>query len=68
VFSTVLKKEDTYQQELTEFKDDKRDGKGFYRWQTGDEYNGCWKNGERDGYGELKWKNGDLYKGNWSMN
>ena len=32
-----------------EFKDNKPDGFGFYKWANGDNYEGMWTAGERNG-------------------
>ena len=38
---------------------------GFYKWSSGAEYVGEWKNAKRHGYGTYIWANGDKYVGEW---
>jgi len=56
----------TYQGELV---DDKREGKGNFRYEDnhnyGDIYKGEWKNNKRDGKGLFKTADGDRYEGEW---
>ena len=53
-----------------EWKDDKREGKGLYRWKAadrfhGDVYYGDWKNDNIEGIGTYKFNDGSLYEGEW---
>lgn len=41
------------------------EGRGTFRFENGDEYDGLWLNGQPDGQGKYTWKNGDFYRGNW---
>ena len=38
---------------------------GFYKWSSGDEYVGEWKNAKRHGHGTYIWANGNKYVGEW---
>ena len=42
-----------------------RHGKGLFKFDVGDEYNGDWQNNIRCGQGEHKFKNGSIYEGGW---
>jgi len=42
------------------------EGNGILRVDTGDVYEGEWKNGKRSGQGVYTWYDGDLYTGPWS--
>jgi len=41
-----------------EYKNDKKDGKGYFVWPTGNFYKGDYKDDEREGQGEMKWTDG----------
>ena len=42
------------------------EGRGTFRYENGDEYDGLWLGGLPHGQGKYSWKNGDFYRGNWS--
>ena len=44
------------------------DGYGIKRYNTGDVYDGQWKENQRSGRGTYTWKNGDKYVGEWADN
>ena len=48
-----------------DFINNKRTGKGVYRWANGDVYEGDSLDGERTGKGVYRWANGDVYEGDW---
>lgn len=41
------------------------EGRGVFRFENGDTYDGLWLGGQPDGQGKYTWKNGDFYRGNW---
>lgn len=41
---------------------------GFYKWPSGDKYDGFFVNGERSGYGTYIWADGAQYTGNFKDN
>lgn len=41
----------------------KRHGKGIYRWNNGETYNGDWKNDRMNGYGVFTKVDGSVYEG-----
>ena len=45
------------------WKNNKRDGKGVYKWSNGDVYDGDWKDNRPNGQGTLKTVAGMQYKG-----
>ncbi|CAD8174233.1 unnamed protein product [Paramecium octaurelia] len=57
--------EDEYQGEIL---NDKRHGKGTYKFASGNRYEGEWKNHQKHGKGKLYYKNGELYIGDWVEN
>ena len=44
---------------------DKKHGYGVFKWASGNEYRGYYKDDERDGQGEMKWTDGSSYTGEW---
>lgn len=46
----------------------KRQGKGEYRWQNGEIYIGDYVNGKREGYGIYYFASGEEYRGEWKNN
>ena len=40
-------------------------GKGCFKWATGGEFVGEYKNDLKIGYGEMTWGDGSVYKGTW---
>ena len=40
---------------------DKKDGRGVLRMETGDVYNGDWRNGKKHGLGRYTFANEDYY-------
>lgn len=48
-----------------EFKDDKMNGKGIYRWNDAGMYYGEWKDGHQHGKGTQSWADGSVYDGEW---
>ena len=46
-------------------KGDCNNGYGTYRWESGDEYVGKWKDGKRHGQGTFTSANGKILKGEW---
>ena len=38
-------------------------GKGKFKWNDGNEYEGEYVNGIREGIGEFKWSNGNIFRG-----
>lgn len=68
-----LKDPDTYLLEFRpqygywgDWKDDKKDGYGIFKWENGKEYVGEWKNDKEHGKGTYKWKDGKQYSGEWN--
>ncbi|CAK64142.1 unnamed protein product (macronuclear) [Paramecium tetraurelia] len=57
--------DDEYQGEVM---NDKRHGKGTYKFASGNRYEGQWKNHQKHGKGKLYYKNGELYIGDWVEN
>lgn len=47
------------------FKNDKKEGKGEFRWPNGEFYSGEWKEGKRHGVGMWTSPKGDSYMGEW---
>jgi len=45
-------------------KKGQRHGQGIYYWNSGEKYEGTWKNDEFEGYGEMTYSN-STYKGYW---
>jgi len=67
-----LKNPDTYLMQFRyemdytgEWKDDKKHGKGTYRWDNGMVYEGDWAENVRTGHGKFTWPNGQVYEGGW---
>ncbi|MGB0368703.1 MAG: hypothetical protein ACPGD8_04815, partial [Flavobacteriales bacterium] len=67
-----LKKPDTYIMKFDydigytgEWKDDKKNGQGTYRWPNKQIYEGSWQNNLRHGKGLLTMPDGSKLKGNW---
>lgn len=48
-----------------EWKDNKRAGKGFYKWESGQTFKGIWKDGWRNGKGTLYFGNGEYLEASW---
>ena len=44
---------------------DCENGKGLYKWNNGETYEGQFKNRYRHGVGKYQWEDGDIYEGNW---
>ena len=51
-----------------EFKGDKREGKGIFKYNNGNIYEGDWKNNNIEGKGIFYSNNGDKYDGEWKAN
>ena len=51
-----------------EWKDDKKNGQGIYRFSDGRVYEGEWKDDNRNGLGTMTWPNGVVYEGEWKDN
>lgn len=47
-------------------KDNKRNGKGKYIWNDGNEYEGDWVDDFKEGSGTFRWACGDIYEGQYS--
>ena len=48
-------------------RNDKREGTGIYYWNTGEKYEGQWKNDKRNGQGTLYDKDGNVkLEGEWN--
>ena len=47
------------------YKNDKRDGKGIYYFNSGNRYEGEWKNGKREGKGIFYYNDGDREMGDY---
>ncbi|CAD8066258.1 unnamed protein product [Paramecium sonneborni] len=61
----IYSNDDEYQGEVL---NDKRHGKGTYKFASGNRYEGQWKNHQKHGKGKLYYKNGELYIGDWVEN
>jgi hypothetical protein len=68
-----LKKPDTYIMEFNydlgytgEWKEDKKQGQGIYRWPNKQVYEGSWKNNARHGQGTLTLPDGSKIEGVWA--
>ncbi|OMJ71859.1 hypothetical protein SteCoe_29831 [Stentor coeruleus] len=48
-----------------EWRNNKKHGKGVYKWADGRVYSGNWKKDLYDGYGKMIWPDGSKYKGEW---
>lgn len=48
-----------------DYKNDKKEGKGVFKWKSGNIYKGGYHDDERHGYGEMYWTDGSSYKGMW---
>ena len=46
-----------------EFREDKKHGRGTYRYATGQVYDGEWKAGKSEGRGTLRYADGDVDQG-----
>ena len=51
---------------LGEYKNDKKEGFGVYKWADGRRYEGMWKDGKQHGKGKFIMANGTL-EGNWNQ-
>ena len=67
-----LKDPDTYLMEFNydldytgDWKDDKKDGQGVFRWENGMSYEGEWKADRRNGHGKFTWPNKQFFEGEW---
>lgn len=67
-----LKNPDTYIMKFNydmgytgEWKDDKKTGKGTFRWSNGMVYEGDWVENKRNGQGKFTWPNGQVFDGHW---
>ena len=47
------------------YKDDKKDGYGVFRWPSGSWFEGHFKNDYRHGFGIMHWIDGTSYEGQW---
>ena len=47
------------------FINEKKEGKGIYKYNSGDKYEGEYKNNLRNGFGIYTYKDGYIYKGQW---
>lgn len=68
-----LKEPDTYLMQFNydldytgEWKDDKKDGHGVFRWENGMSYEGEWKENKRTGHGTFSWPNKQVFEGEWT--
>ncbi len=48
-----------------EYKDDKKQGHGVFKWPSGSVYQGGFKNEFRHGFGIMIWMDGTVYEGLW---
>lgn len=48
------------------YKDDKKDGYGVFRWPSGSWFEGHFKNDYRHGFGIMHWIDGTSYEGQWN--
>jgi hypothetical protein len=48
-----------------DYKNDKKCGKGVFKWASGNIYIGEYKDDEREGFGEMRWIDGSIYIGEW---
>ena len=48
-----------------EYKDDKKNGYGEFKWATGNTYKGNYLDDERHGFGTMAWIDGSQYEGEW---
>ena len=57
----------TYDDAINEgfLKNDLKHGKGKYKWDSGDVYDGNWVDGNMTGIGTYVWSNGNKYEGDW---
>ncbi|CAD8086112.1 unnamed protein product [Paramecium primaurelia] len=61
----ILKLLDSFRIYVGEWKNDKKSGLAYEKFQSGAEYFGNYDNNKQNGYGEYVWANGESYKGNW---
>ena len=50
---------------MKRYENDKKEGKGIYKYDNGDIYEGYFKNDKKEGKGIYKYKNGDIYEGDF---
>lgn len=48
-----------------EYKDDKKEGYGVFKWPSEGVYEGNFKADFRHGFGLMKWSDGTVYEGEW---
>ncbi|TNV84245.1 hypothetical protein FGO68_gene59 [Halteria grandinella] len=44
---------------------DKKNGWGYFEWESGNSYRGRYVEDERQGFGEMRWTDGSVYRGGW---
>jgi len=44
---------------------DRKNGWGYFEWESGNTYRGRYLNDEREGFGEMRWTDGSVYRGTW---
>ena len=54
-----------FEKYIGEWKNDKKNGHGYYSWDNGEEYIGQWKSDLKNGQGNYFWPNGDKYIGQY---
>ena len=47
------------------YEADKKNGYGVFEWESGNRYDGNYKDDERHGYGVMKWTDESTYMGMW---
>ena len=50
---------------LGQFKNNKMEGEGTFKFPDGGCYKGNFENNEQNGFGEFTWTNGKIYRGLW---
>jgi hypothetical protein len=48
-----------------DYLNDKKNGWGYFEWESGNTYRGRYVNDEREGFGEMRWTDGSVYRGTW---
>lgn len=48
-----------------DYKDDKKEGYGIFKWPSASVYEGHFKNDFRHGFGVMRWIDGTVYEGEW---
>jgi hypothetical protein len=44
---------------------DRKNGWGYFEWESGNSYRGRYVEDERHGFGEMRWTDGSVYRGGW---